>query len=64
MAKIKPSQLTPFDKIPKGQKVNTELIPSKNYVCSDWYHYYKVVDTWMPHRKPTVQEIIKDQFNN
>ena len=59
---LKPSDLTLFNKIPKGEKIITELIPTKNYVCNDWYYYYKVVDTWMPHRKPTINEILKDIF--
>jgi len=56
-AQVAPSKLRSYDNI----KNEPHSINSTGG-HPEWYYYYKHGDTWMPHRKPTLQEMYADKF--
>ena len=56
LKEVKPSQLKEFEEI-KSLK-NIHLVKNPN-----WYRWYLDNGIYYPHRKPTVNEIVKNKFN-
>jgi len=57
---IKPSDTMKWDVVRFDYKNHSQA--TKELKNPDDYAYYKNEGLWYPHRKPTVSEIIKNQF--
>lgn len=57
---IKPSQVKNWDIVKHDPTKHSRA--TKEIKNPDWYAYYLNAGLYYPHRKPTVSEILKDEF--
>lgn len=58
---IKPSDTKSWD-IVKHEPMSKHSMATKSLVNPDWYNFYLKDGKWYPIRKPTVSEIVKDEY--
>lgn len=61
MNDIKPSQTKSWD-IVKHESASKQSMATKSLVNPQDYNFYQKDGKWYPIRKPTVNEIVKDQY--
>lgn len=57
---IKPSQVKSWDVVKLDPKSQSRAV--KELKNPDWYSFYFKEGLYYPHRKPTISEIVKDEF--
>ena len=57
MQTVKPSMLKNWEDIDQTKAI-LNLVGSH----PKWYSWYKIGNIFMPHRKPTINEVIKNKF--
>jgi len=57
MTQVKPSMLKNWEDIDQ-LKANLQCVGNH----PEWYAWYKINDKFMPHRKPTINEMINNKF--
>ncbi len=60
-SQIKPSETKSWDVI-KYEPASKQSMAVKTLLHPEWYNFYINDGIWYPHRKPTISEIINNQF--